>query len=193
VAVVVVVDALIAVGVLIGVSTKGIHIPFLSPAAGSRSHPIPMHTSANIGGGWWVTVDGVQPKANRDFRTFPIPAGAQDYLIFLTLTYKGGGSQDASALVNFILAGMGTSNASYDLNNHACGAATTPSVANATIEQFGATRDVFSGRSVKGNMCLQIASNDASSLLLYSSTQSDPVAGALFNLPSVKTVWFSLR
>jgi hypothetical protein len=48
--------------------------------------------------------------------------------------------------------------------------------------------DVFSGRTVRGNVCFEIASNDAGSLRLY----VDPPS-TLSGRPLDKRAWFALR
>jgi hypothetical protein len=189
--------ALFVIGALLP-STAKKGEALLTGGAGSRHDPIPLGHSASIGAGWLVKVDKVTPNADRLFRKNPPPAGAQNYLILVTLTYRGGGKDDAGQIVNFILRAVGAHGASYDTTSDGCG------IADSSMSRYGDARIpgvdwpapsleragyLFSGRSVRGNLCFQIARNDAKSLVLYSTGKGD----IFISFPTVKTVYFSLR
>ena len=141
-------------------------------AKGTRSKPIPLHEAARIGGGWRLRVLSVTRNANGLVSEKP-PAGAQAFIARVALTYKGGGKDSAGALVRSEINAMGAHRASYDYGSDSC-------VAYSGLNETG---DVYSGRTVRGNMCFQIAANDARSLMLYT--------GGRF--ANTKRVWFVLR
>ena len=72
--------------------------------------------------------------------------------------------------------------APLDLESDSCGDAwPRPSLQGAGI--------LYSGRSVRGNICLQIAKNDAPTLMLYSAS----INNGLVEFVGLKKVWFALR
>jgi hypothetical protein len=104
----------------------------------------------------------------REGRACLLPATAQDFLVSLTLTYTGGGKGNLYSLVDMLHA-VGSHNAPYDMGDDPCGVfLPAPDLGNQ------GAGDVFSGRTVTGNVCFQIASNDADSLLL---DVGDPLVG----------------
>jgi len=104
-------------------------------------------------------------------------------MISVVLTYRGGGKDDSSTLVNFILHAMGAHGASYNTTADSCGSEARDNVPPFTWPV------VYSGQSVRGTICFQIAANDANSLALYSTGKGN----LLISYPTVKTVWFALR
>lgn len=151
---------------------------------GSRAKPIPIGKTAAIGGGWWMRVLAVTPNANQQVLAVkrsdggpansPPPPGAQDFMVRLSLTYLGKGKNDTVLVVDYGLKAMGVHNKQYTAAN-SCGQWPEPSLQHSS--------EVLSGNSVQGNVCLQIAANDAKTLKLYTA---DPVA-------RLKQVWFALR
>jgi hypothetical protein len=134
----------------------------------ARSLPLPLGKTATIGYGWRLRVLSVTPNAKLDL---PTPPGAQDFVALIRATYIGGGSDDTGPLYANLKV-MGAHNATYGAG---CGGATVPS------PDFGYTgHQVFSGQSFTGNVCWQIARNDASSLELFAS-----------DFPN--SIWFALH
>jgi hypothetical protein len=189
-----IVIGLIAVAAVVGAilgagkSAKG------KTGPGSRSDPIRVGRTAAIGGGWKMHVIGVTRNANRlvvaakdkygDRLNQAPPRGAQDFLVRLSLTYAGGGKDDVSLLRDFGIHAEGAHHASYDMTNDSCGnTVPKPSLESAS--------QVFSGQTIRGNVCFQIAKNDAHSLMLY--TGNTKANELLVNLTNLKTVWFALR
>jgi hypothetical protein len=174
----------------------GVSGAFAGGVSGTRGHPIPLHRAAGIGGGWWLKVLSVTPNANRQFAKInkqPAPVGAQDFLMALALTYRGGGKADAGDVVGFQLHAEGEHNSSYDPTTDSCGEAPlNPGLGQSgappktSLQQVGY---VFSGQSVHGGLCFQIAKNDASTLTLYTGNSST----SALTFPGAKTVWFALR
>jgi preprotein translocase subunit SecG len=167
----------------------------------ARSHPVPLRRAAAIGGGWTLKVLKVTPNANRQVVAVPMsqiseggighanhapPPGAQDFMILVSLKYTGGGKGDAGNVVHYGLHAMGAHNATYDLVTDSCGNAwPKPNLQDAGV--------LFSGRSMRGNICFQIAKNDVRSLRMYTGKAADE--GILFVSPpeGMKRVWFALR
>jgi hypothetical protein len=163
---------------------------------GSRSRPVPVGTAASIGGGWWVKVDSATLNANRLFSQNPPPRGAQNVLVMLTLSYRGGGKDDASNLVNDILRVEGAHGVSYDEINDPCGTAdaSQPGLGDTGVvtwprPSLQSAGEVFSNQSVRGNLCYTIAANDAKTLELFSTG----VGNLIFSYPTIKKVWFAVR
>ena len=101
----------------------------------------------------------------------PPPPGAQYTLVNVSMTYVGSGS---SSLENYIFGWIraeGHKNAPY------------PNYCIPPGIDLGSVDLVFSGQTVTGNLCFEISSNDAASLLLNGG--DDEMTG----LP----VWFALR
>jgi hypothetical protein len=153
-----------------------VSVTFVPP--GARLNPIPLAQLADVGNGWRVEIASTVADATQailaatdpygQHRNSPPPAGAQDFLVSLTLTYTGGGKGNLYSLVDMLHA-VGSHNAPYDMGDDPCGVfLPAPDLGNQ------GAGDVFSGRTVTGNVCFQIASNDADSLLL---DVGDPLVG----------------
>jgi hypothetical protein len=176
-------------GALVGTSSSTKSGAGSGSGSGSRGHPIALRHATTIGGGWWVRVNSVRRNANRLFKGKP-PAGATDFLVSVTLTYRGGGKDDAGNVVAYILQTEGAHKASYSMSSDSCG---DPKNGDLRLEGgavLGAWPTLFSGRSVKGPICFQIATNDVNSLMLYSTGNGDKYG--FFTFPTVKPVWFAL-
>jgi len=100
----------------------------------------------------------------------PPPAGAQYTLVNVSMTYQGGGSYSLPGYLLGVQA-VGAGNAGYNVD----GCQPPPLYLDSDFTP------VFSGQTVTGNLCFEIASNDAASLLL----QGRGTAG----LPA----WFALH
>ncbi|HUO71971.1 MAG TPA: hypothetical protein VMU39_14460 [Solirubrobacteraceae bacterium] len=152
---------------------------FLPP--GDRLNPYPLGAAANLrGGGWQMKVNSATLEAtaavdavviNGQPANSPPPPGAQYTLVNVSMTYVGSGS---SSLENYIFGWIraeGHKNAPY------------PNYCIPPGIDLGSVDQVFSGQTVTGNLCFEISSNDAASLLLNGG--DDEMTG----LP----VWFALR
>jgi hypothetical protein len=162
-------------------------------ALGSRSHPIPLGKAASIGGGWRLKVLRSTPNASRQVKaaenanyeqiTGP-PAGAADFMVKLALTYIGGGRGNLATVRDFAPRAMGAHHASYNLTDNSCSNyLPKPDLTRASA--------VFSGQTVKGNVCFQIAKNDAKTLKLYLGYSQ--LAKDFLGPSKLKPVWFALR
>jgi len=156
-----------------------------SSRLGSRANPVRFRYAAAVGEGWRLRVLGVTRNATRRVRAVysyneAPEAGGQDYLVRVAATYVGGGSSTFSDL-NGRLKAMGRHQAIYESFGSACGGKLpSPDLSHSYTK-------VFSGHTVSGNICFQIASNDARSLRLF-------VAGplSLRTLTRGRQVWFAL-
>ena len=134
---------------------------------GTRTHPVPIGQAFNVAGGWRLKVVSVTSDATqavlavRDQSGGPNiapPPGAQDFLVLVEATYTAGGSGNPYSLLTSLDA-KGSHDALYTNGNNGCGALPSPRLGYSDS-------NVFSGQTVSGNVCWQIASNDAASLKL---------------------------
>lgn len=148
---------------------------------GDRLNPYPLGTTATLTEGWQLKVNSailnadtqveavIDPGSGEPANPQP-PPGAQFTLVNVSMTYMGGGS---SSLPDYLQSGVqtvGSRNAGYNVY----GCQPPPLDLNSDFTP------VFSGQTVTGNLCFEIASNDAARLRL----QGQGKAGA---------VWFALR
>jgi hypothetical protein len=104
----------------------------------------------------------------------PPPTGAQYALVNASLTYVGPGSSNVSGYVRNWLGSEETPTIRYQLG------CTPPPLDLSVVPD-----PTYPGQTVTGNLCFEIASSDASTLLLY-GTATTPA-------DSFKTVYFALR
>jgi hypothetical protein len=143
---------------------------FLPPGSTS-ANPIPFGHSFAFGDGWSFAVRSVTMDATAQIVAIPgnapPPPGAQYTMLNVTATYAGRG------------------HSSFD-DSHGLGVIGAQNVAYGSCSQqlppptFDPYRDVYSGTIISGNVCFQIASNDADSLLFFSDSYNS-------------RTWFALR
>jgi hypothetical protein len=105
----------------------------------------------------------------------PPPAGAQYTLVNLTMTYVGGGSASLGGLIS----------GRQDLEAEGAGdAGYNPDKCEPPQPDLGAVGQVSDGQSVTGNLCYEIASNDAATLM---------VTGYVETGTNDRLVWLALR
>jgi len=137
-----------------GVSTR---IGPVTGAASSsdRSGPNPAGTSAPIGGGWRLVVNGSSPDgtaevlAENQFND-PPPNGHVFFLVEVVLTNEGPERQDSAFFVDIDAVGDG--NVEYD--GFGCGV-----IPNA----LDTSTELFPGGSVSGNVCFVVPESEAGS------------------------------
>jgi len=129
---------------------------------GSRANPYPLRTNVLLpkGHGWKLRVNksvpnGTQMVLAASQHNFPPPTGEQYYVINLTMTYTGKGTD--SPFSAFELSTVGRTGLTYTTVNDDCG---TPPKAP---EDF---KKVFTGRKLSGNVCFRVRQQDAKGLLL---------------------------
>jgi hypothetical protein len=143
---------------------------FLPPGSTSVN-PIPFGHSFAFGDGWSFAVRSVTMDATAQILAIPgnapPPPGAQYTMLNVTATYAARG------------------HSSFD-DSHGLGVIGGQNVAYGSCSQqlppptFDPYRDVYSGTTITGNVCFQIASNDADSLLFFSDSYNS-------------RTWFALR
>jgi hypothetical protein len=163
---------------------KQVAVTFIPP--GAQTNPIPLKRAWKIGNGWTLKVAAVTPNADGlvidNFTDMPAlpPSGAQFFMLDLALTYGGGGSSSLTPLsVQWSFEGSHNFKYGY-FDDQGCGPSADVSLPTPDLQpkiEFNQT--VFSGGSVNGNICMQIASNDASTLL--------------FNTGYPDNTWFALH
>jgi hypothetical protein len=146
---------------------------------GDRLNPYRLGAAAKLTQGWQMKVNSATINADAAVEAVtdqygnPVnsspPAGAQYTLVNVSLTYTGAGSRSLPGYLQSVQA-VGASNVGY--NGYGC----TPP----PLDLNSDFTPVSSGQTVTGNLCFEIASNDAASLLLQ---------GQGIGLP----VWFALR
>ena len=156
---------------------------FLSP--GYRQNPYPLGAVGTLQDGWDLKVNSALINADAEVEAVtdpasgspanpPPPAGAQYTLVNVSMTYQGDYQGDASSSLPGVLFGVlaeGAGNAGYDVD----GCQPPP------LDLDSDFTPVPSGQTVTGNLCFQIASRDAASLLLQGR--------GMDGLPA----WFALR
>ena len=124
---------------------------------GARANPIPLGKAAVVRKDWLMKVVGVTPNANdlvlaandNDPGVLP-PPGAQDFMVTLTITYRGGGSGNLGIGMLGLVETIGSHNVIYDTNTTPCPGAWPPPSFKSTQQK------VFSGQTVTGNLCYLI-------------------------------------
>ena len=132
----------------------------LAPDRGSRNNPIPRGEAAMLYGGWEVRVVGVIPNATElvlreNMFNDPPKPGYQFFIVTIEATYRGPGSARFDG--GFRLRAVGPANVSYSTFEDSCG----------VIPDEISDREVFSGGTIRGNVCWQVLSSDAENLLMY--------------------------
>ena len=161
---------------------QALTVTFLAP--GARANPIPLNTAWKLPGKWTLKIDSSTPNMQLKHRdgTPKIPsAGAEFFMIYIEETYTGRGSSDT---LNYGpgFDAIGRHNVVYvhDRSN-ACGPGSGP-LPEPDLQPYNRDHRIDSGQTVAGNICFEIATDDASSLLLY--------ARALLH---TRAVWFALH
>ncbi len=129
-------------------------------AAGTRDNPLPIGTAVDLGDGWQLTVLSVQPNATQavlarnQFNKQP-PADHQFFIAQVQATFTGSGSAKFDG--SYRLRTVGASAVSYSTFSDSCG----------VIPNELPDAETFTGGTITGNLCWDIRSSDAGSLVLY--------------------------
>jgi hypothetical protein len=151
-----------------------VSVMFVPP--GDRSNPYPLGSAVKLDGAWRLTVNSAIVDADPQVEALnpPPPAGAQYALVNVSLTYVGSGSSNVSGYVKYWLGAEGARNGPYSL------ACTPPPLDLGEVLEAST-----SGQTVTGNLCFEIASSDASTLMLFGTVTTPD--------DYYKTVFFALR
>ncbi len=143
-------------------------------APGAKTNPIPMQTRWPIGDGWTLRVVAATPNAYGQVIDDPsgllaIPsAGTQFFMFEIVLTYATPGSAMLQPMAqNWFTEGRHNVKYFY-FGGSQCGAPGQVNLPTPDLQPMILANDsVTSGQSVEGNVCFQVAANDASTLLLH--------------------------
>ena len=142
---------------------------------GNHLNPYPIGTAVTTSGGWRVKVNSATIDATAEVEAVhnqpPPPAGAQYSLVNLTMTSVGGGSADLGDFLSSQQQMQGS--AKY-----------TPDACEPPQPDLGTVGQVSSGTTVTGNLCYEIATNDAPTLMLTGYVETGN---------GDRQVWFALR
>lgn len=152
---------------------------------GTRTNPLPWGGHLPIGNGWSLGVWGVTQNADGLVidNSSGLPAvpksGTQFFMIDLGLMYAGSGSARLKPLASNWFA-EGSDNVKYDyLDDGGCGPSANVSLPGGDLQpSIQNNQPVAPVYGFGGHICLQVASNDASTLL--------------FNTGSPDHLWFGL-
>ena len=148
-------------------------VTFVPP--GARSNPYPLGTSVKLDGAWRLTVNSATLDADAQVEPSnpPLPAGSQYALVNVSLTYVGTGTSNVASYVDEWLGAVGPGNVRYQL------ACTPPPLDLSSVADASSQ-----GQTLTGNLCFEIASSDASGLLLFgtATTPEDTFKNVYFAL-----------
>jgi hypothetical protein len=151
-------------------------VVFLPPGS-TRANPVRLGRPATVAGSWLVSVQSVSIDATAQIVAIPGNApprtGAQYAMLYLVATYVGGGFGSLGSGAAFYT--VGARGAPYDRSEQEL-----PS------PQLGFSDIVYAGQTIGGNVAYEIASRDASSLVLFAGYYEP------FDQSEHK-VWFALR
>ncbi len=145
---------------------------------GNQDSPLPFGEVGRVGD-YEVRVLEVTPDATElvlaenQFNE-PPAEGNQFYMVRVEVTYTGSGSGDPGFDLNF--QSVGDRNQGYDISSADCGV---------VPEQGYEVGELFEGGAAEFNVCWEISSDDAESLVMY--------VEPLFSFEDDQRVWFSLN
>jgi hypothetical protein len=135
-------------------------VPTPAPApASSRDLPLP-YRATGTQGPWQITVTSATPNATaqvlaENMFNDPPEAGDQFYMVRVRATYIGAGSQGFDG--TYRLRSVGESAVEYTTFSNNCG----------VIPDQITSNQVFTGGTIEGNVCWEVKSSDAPSLIMY--------------------------
>ena len=127
----------------------------------TRENPLPLNTGADFSNGWRIIVLSATPNANsqvaaeNQFNDPPKP-GHQFFMARVAVTRIGAGSE--SFWLEGTLRTVGGSAVAYADHSNSCGV---------IPDELPELQEVFSGGTIVGNLCWEIRSADAGSLVMY--------------------------
>jgi hypothetical protein len=132
----------------------------LAPSEGTRENPVPMSTWVDFGDGWHVRAVAATPEATQevlDENQFndPPESGNQFFIAEIEAMYFGTGSDRFDG--TFRLRAVGSESVTYSTFSDRCGV--TPNELD--------NPEVFPGGAIRGNVCWQVRSADAVSLVMF--------------------------
>ena len=127
----------------------------------ARENPLPLNTGADFSNGWRITVLSATPNANSQVAAEnqfndPPKAGHQFFMARVAVTRIGAESE--SFWLEGTLRTVGGSAVAYTDHSNSCGV---------IPDELPELQEVFSGGTIVGNLCWEIRSADAGSLVMY--------------------------
>jgi hypothetical protein len=167
--------------------TKGrqVTVKFASP--GAKANPISLRSTWFVSGNWLLQVNGVTPNANgqvqaTDGTTLQAPSGTQFFLLDVAATYKGSGNAGFGDFAKE-LSVIGDRGATYRFTaGNACGPGKSVLPSHDIQPKVLDNSPVGQNQTVSGLICFQVATADASSLVLVAGGQSKLVQQVFFAL-----------
>jgi len=166
-------------------------------ARAAKTKPVRLGRVAAVGAGWRLRIlPPVAWDAGASIAAVPDqygsrtqPAHAQDVMLTVAATFAGGGQSFASGDFAGRVFVMGKHRAQYPLTSglNGCGPGSAKLPAPDAQTAFEQDSRVYSGTTLSGHICFQVATNDVRSLRLGVS----PVE--TLNGKRGRTVWFALR
>jgi hypothetical protein len=147
-----------------------------APPGSTGANPIPVGQAVTFKDGWVFKVVSATIDATAQIVAIPgnrpPPPGAQYTMVNVTAAYTGAGHSSFHEDLNgHALGAMGAHKFPYD-----------PCYQQLPTPTFDPYQEVYSGQTLSGGVCFQIASNDADSLLLFARSVYDG-----------SQTWFALR
>jgi hypothetical protein len=132
----------------------------LDPEVGTRENPVPLGTWVDFGDGWYVRVLNSTPDATQmvldanQFNDEPAD-GNQFFIVEIEASYFGSGSDRFDG--SYRLRSVGPESVAYSTFSDSCG----------VIPNELDDPEVFPGGVISGNVCWQVRSTDADSLIMF--------------------------
>lgn len=150
-------------------------LPALSAHAGTRADPVPLGETALVTGNWALAVVSVSPDATGAVLGFsasnrPPAPGAQFFLARISVTNVGQGARRFGAQAR--LFALGRNSVVHPSRDASCG----------SVPQRIADDAVPAGATISGNLCWQVLSTEAGTLLLFDRTGLTASVGPFFAL-----------
>ena len=142
---------------------------------GGRTNPIARGQSGDLNDGWRLSVVSVTPDATKAilaenrFNDQP-SAGAQFYMVRIRFTRTGDGPKSFSPTGRLRL--LGSANVPYSTFNNSCGV--IPDGLNLK------SSEAYPGGTIEGNLCWQVPSGEAGSLVMYDESGFGNSASRVF-------------
>jgi hypothetical protein len=159
------------------VVSLGLVIVGVGFASKTRVRPIPLGRSAAVGGGWYLRIMAVDWNAQAEIDAVPnqiqyrspVPPQAREVMLAVAYSYRGGGQSNATVDFADRVFAIGKHKAPYSWASglNACGPGSV--ILPAPDAQVDVEREanLFSGTTISGHICFEVAANDVSTLRLY--------------------------
>jgi hypothetical protein len=167
--------------------TKARHVSVKFASPGTESNPIAVGSTWFVPGNWLLQVNGVTANANgqvqaADGTTLQAPSGTQFLLLDVAATYKGSGTAGFGDFARELSVVDGRGATYRFTSGNGCGPGTSVLPSHDIQPKVVDNSPVGQNQTVSGYICFQVATVDASSLVLVASGYSKPVQQVFFAL-----------